>query len=369
MTTTFDDLSARIIDDDSKAAAENIPEFIVSADSHVDEPVDLWYGLPEDGLAEIPQRIPFPPGTRPEGGADPKIRIEHMDLDGMSAEVLYPTAALKLFEFGPEVQEAAFPIYNDWVAEYCKTAPKRLFAVPCLAVYDIDKAVKELQRCHDMGLKGGLVWQVPHPDLPILSDHYEKLWSAAEELGAVINFHILTGYNYKKGLGGGINYEKGIDGKSALERMRGSVNIKTTDAITTLFELIFSGVFERHPKLRVDLVEAEIGWMPFVLQQWDYYYARNFRPGGAHGEYAISRKPSEIFNDHVYATFMDDVVGSQLLNIWGERNCMWSSDYPHGNMTWPNSRAFLARQIGDLPAEKQARLLSENVVELYGLDV
>ena len=255
------------------------------------------------------------------------------------------------------------------MAEYCKTAPKRLFAVPCLAVFDIDLAVRELQRCHDMGLKGGLVWQVPHPDLPILSDHYEKLWSAAEELGTVINFHILTGYNYKKGLGGGINYKKGIDGKSALERMRGSVNIKTADAITTLFELIFSGVFERHPKLRVDLVEAEIGWMPFVLQQWDYYYGRNFRPGGAHGEYAISRLPSEVFNDHVYATFMDDVVGSQLLNKWGERNCMWSSDYPHGNMTWPNSRAFLARQIGDLPSEKQARLLSENVVELYGLDV
>jgi predicted TIM-barrel fold metal-dependent hydrolase len=369
MSSTLEDYSARTITDDMKAAADSIPEFIVSADSHVDEPVDLWHGLPKDIRAEIPERIPFPEGTRPAGGADPAIRVEHMDLDGMSAEVLYPTAALKLFELGQKAQEAAFPIYNDWVAEYCKTSPKRLFAVPCIATYDIDHAVKELQRCHELGLKGGLVWQVPHPDLPIISGHYEKLWSAAEELGSVINFHILTGYNYKKGEGGGINYQAGGDKKSATERMRGSVNIKTADAVTTLFELIFSGVFERHPKLKVELVESEIGWMPFVLQQWDYYYNRNFRPGGAHGEYNITRLPSEIFDDHVYATFMDDLVGAQLLAKWGERNCMWSSDYPHGNMTWPNSRAFLAKQIGDLPRDKQERLLSKNVVELYGLDV
>jgi predicted TIM-barrel fold metal-dependent hydrolase len=368
MTTTLEDMSARTISDDLKAAADAIPSFLVSADSHVDEPLDLWDGLPAAIREQIPERLPFKEGTRPKGGADPAIRIEHMDLDGLSAEVLYPTAALKLFEFGPDVQEAAFPIYNDWVAEYCKTAPKRLFAVPCLSVYDIDVAIKELQRCAGMGLKGGLVWQVPDPKLPILSDHYEKLWSAAEEMGAVINFHILTGYNYKKGLGGP-NYKKDSDDKSGLERMRGSVNIKTADAITTLFELIFSGIFERHPKLRVELVESEIGWIPFLLQQWDYYYHRNFRPGGANSEYAFSRPPSEIFNDHVYATFMDDSVGALSLKVWGERNCMWSSDYPHGNMTWPNSRAFLAKQISDLPSDRQKRLLSENVVELYGLDV
>lgn len=366
MTTTLDDMSARTIDAEYIAAADKIPSFIVSADSHVDEPLDLWDGLPGDIRAQIPNRQPFEEGTRPKGGLDPKIRIEHMDLDGVAAEVLYPTAALKLFEFGADVQEAAFPIYNDWVAEYCRHAPKRLFAIPCLAVYDIDKAIKELQRCADMGLKGGLIWQVPDPKLPILSDHYEKLWSAAEELGAVINFHILTGHNYNKGLAVS---NKDSRERSGLERMRGSVNIKTADAVTTLFELIFSGVFERHPKLRVELVESEIGWIPFILQQWDYYYQRNSRPGGAHMDYAISRLPSEVFNDHFYATFMDDVVGALSLSVWGERNCMWSSDYPHSNMTWPNSRAFLARQVGDLPSDRQTRLLSANVVELYGLDI
>jgi predicted TIM-barrel fold metal-dependent hydrolase len=64
---------------------------------------------------------------------------------------------------------------------------------------------------------------------------------------------------------------------------------------------------------------------------------------------------------------MDDFAGSQALKFWGDRNCMWSSDYPHANMTWPNSRAFLAKQIGDLDMERQKRLTSQNVIDLYGL--
>ncbi len=175
MATTLENMSARYADDDMKAAADKIPSLLISADSHVDEPIDLWDGLPADLLEHIPIRKPFPEGTRPAGGLDPKIRIEHMDLDGVAAEILYPTAGLRLFDLPKDAQEAAFRIYNDWIAEYCETSPKRLFAVPCICVYDIDNAVAELQRCHEMGLKGGLIWQVPDPKLPLTSDHYEKL--------------------------------------------------------------------------------------------------------------------------------------------------------------------------------------------------
>ncbi|MEE8516295.1 MAG: hypothetical protein V3T02_06630, partial [Alphaproteobacteria bacterium] len=160
MSTVLENMSARTIDQESKSATGKIPSFIISADSHVDEPLDLWDDLPAKIRDQIPARKPFAADTRPAGGEDPKIRIEHMDLDGIAAEILYPTAALKLFEFGQDVQEAVFPVYNDWVADYCKTSPKRLFAIPCLAVYDIDAAIREMQRCHDMAMIGGLVWQV-----------------------------------------------------------------------------------------------------------------------------------------------------------------------------------------------------------------
>jgi predicted TIM-barrel fold metal-dependent hydrolase len=292
--------------------------------------------------------------SRPKGGTDPLVRVKDMDLDGVAAEVLYPTFTLGLFSAEPEIQEAAFRCYNDWLANYCKQSPKRLFGIPCLAVYDIDKAIKEMHRCNDMGLLGGLVWQVPDPKLPLTTDHYERLWAAAAELGLPINFHILTGFNYKR------------ESLKGMEKVRGSVNIKTGDAVTSIFDLIWSGTFERHPKLKVEIVESEIGFMPFYIQQWDYYYKRNVKHGGAE-DFLINRLPSEIFNEHVYATFMDDYVGGQALKYWGDKNIMWSSDYPHPNMTWPNSRAFLARQIGDLDPARQKRVLSQNVIDLYKL--
>jgi predicted TIM-barrel fold metal-dependent hydrolase len=351
-------MSARTVEEKFKGNIDNIPKFLFSGDSHVDEPVDLWASLPKDQQDALPKLVNWDPAKRPAGGLDPKIRLEHMDLDGVAGEILYPTMGLRAFAAPQKAQENAFRLYNDWLADYCKTSPKRLFGVPCLSVYDIDVAVKELQRCHDMGLVGGLVWQVPEPSLPFKSDHYEKLWAAASELGAPINFHILSGFSYNRFM----------PQAQGMEVVRGSVNIKTADAVTTVFDLIWSGVFERHPKLKLELVESEIGWLPFVLQQWDYYYGRFTKVGqSAMQKFEITRKPSEIFNEHFYATFMDDFVGAHMLKIWGEKNCLWSSDYPHANMTWPNSRAFLAKQLGDMEPSRIKRFTSQNAIDLYQL--
>ena len=357
MAISLDDMSGRYVTDEMKKAGEKVTHRIISSDSHVDEPPDLWKELPKEIQEELPTPTAYATDERPAGGLDPKARIVDMDLDGITCEVLYPTAILRVFHRPQAVQEAAFRVYNDWIADYCKTAPGRLFAVPCLPAYDIDMAVKEMHRCADMGLLGGLIWQVPHPDFPLHSDHYEKLWAAAAELGKPIHFHILTGFNY-------FRFKR-----AAFDKVRGSVNWKTSDIYNTVYDIIFSGVFERHPKLKSVIVEGEIGWAPFILQQWDYYYRRNTKPGRPNTDFMITRLPSEIFNEHVYLTFMDDAVGCQALRSWGQKNCMWSSDYPHPNMTWPNSRAFIARQLGDLDDETQTRVLAQNCIELYGLDI
>jgi predicted TIM-barrel fold metal-dependent hydrolase len=357
MATKIEQMSSRTIAKDFAQHAPAIPSLLVSADAHVDEPLDLWDSLPADVRAQLP-KLGRPSDKRPQGGLNPKIRLDHMDQDGVAADVLYPTAALRAFALPREIQEPAFRLYNDWLADYCKTNPKRLFGVPCICTYDIDAAVKELQRCADMGLLGGLIWQMPDPKLPFNSLHYEKLWAAAAELGKPINLHILSGFSYFKD-------RAKLAGN---EIVRGAVNTRIGEILGAVFDFIWYGAFDRHPKLKIEIVEAEIGWVPFALQQWDYYYNRFSKEGqSAKQEFTISRPPSEIFNEHFYLTFMDDVVGTHALNIWGEKNCMWSSDYPHANMTWPNSKAFIARQIGKLPMETQKRLTSQNVIDLYGL--
>jgi predicted TIM-barrel fold metal-dependent hydrolase len=147
-------------------------ERIVSADSRIIEPVDLW----EKNLTpSLKTKYPkFPPRNSPgekPGGWDPKSRLGEMEVDGVSAEVLYPTFGLRLFALeDADVQEACFQIANDWLIEYCKVAPGRLVGIPMISLYNIPNAIKELERCKKAGLVGSLIWQVPPEHLSFTSD-------------------------------------------------------------------------------------------------------------------------------------------------------------------------------------------------------
>ena len=81
-----------------------------------------------------------------------------------------------------KLQEVCFRAYNDWLIEYCNASPKRLIGIAAISVYDIDAAVKELERCAKAGIKGSIIWQAPHPDLPFHSEHYNKFWAASQDL-------------------------------------------------------------------------------------------------------------------------------------------------------------------------------------------
>jgi len=114
-------------------------EKIISADSHTMEPEDLWLkNLPSSLKSKYPN---FPKRNSPgekAGGWDPRARISEMEVDGVAAEVLYPTRGLRLFALeDAELQEACFQIANDWLIEYCKAAPGRLVGIPMISLYNI----------------------------------------------------------------------------------------------------------------------------------------------------------------------------------------------------------------------------------------
>ncbi len=342
------------------AAAQATAEILVSSDSHIIEPVDLWTSrLP----AKFKDNAPYYPEERDAsmdkpGGHDPNERLKEMVTDGVSAEVLYPTLGLKTFALeDPALQEATFQVYNDWIAEYCQVSLDRLVGVPMISMYNIDNAVKELERCAKLGLKGALIWQSPHPDLPFTSEHYDPFWAAAQDLEMPVSIHILTGFNYS------IN----LLHRTGLDVYRTSVNEKLNEAMNTLFYIVFSGVLERFPKLKIVLVENEIGWIPFVVSQWDKYYQRpNQRKKMP---LTLSMLPSEYMDRQVFATFFNDPPGGYMLGYWGEDNCMWSNDYPHPNSTWPHSREVIARDLSHLSPEARAKIVRETVVKLYGLKI
>ena len=325
-------------------------EILISSDSHVMESPELWArDLPASFWPDAGRSFQGQPG-----GHDPKARLREMAEDGVSAEVLYPTLGLKLFGLDDaDVQERAMRTYNDWLIDYCQEDNERLVGIACIAAYDVTNAVAELERGHAEGLGGCLVWQAPHPDMPFTSERYDPLWAAAQALKMPVSMHILTGHNYSRQLG----ITKGID------HYRGSVNLKLLTVTDALMDLIFSGVMERFPELKFVVVENEVGWLPFVLSQWDYYFHR-FRESNP---LPIERQPSDYFYRQVYATFFRDPTSAHLFDWRGADNCMWSNDYPHPNSTWPHSREVIARNLGHLPAETKAKLLRTTVQSLYGL--
>ena len=333
-------------------------DLIVSADSHVMEPVDLWKKrVPEKYREAAPLFPPHKLGEgfqQREGGHDPQARIKEMEVDGLSAEVLYPTLALGMFsQTDAGLQEACFRAYNDWLAEYCSVSRDRLIGIAAISAYDIGHAVSELERCRKNGLRGALVWQAPHADLPVTSDHYERLWAAAQALEAPVSMHILTGHSYHS------------RERKEREHYRGSVNLKLLDAINAIYDFIFYGALERYPKLKIVTVENEAGWLPFIVQQWDYYY-RRFRETK---RVPMTKLPSEYVRGQVFSCFFNDAVCGHNLAWWGEDNVMWSNDYPHWNSTWPNSLKVIRRDLGHLSAETQRKVLAGNVCRLYGLDI
>jgi predicted TIM-barrel fold metal-dependent hydrolase len=333
---------------------------LISADSHVTEDPQLWVrGLParfKDRAPVFPERVARAGFEAKEGGWDPRARVGEMSVDGVIAEVLYPSLTMDLFGLtDPELQEACFRVYNDWIMEYCRVAPDRLAGLGCISTFDIDHAVLELQRCKQGGLRGVVVWQTPPDELAFSTDHYERLWSVAEETELPVSMHILTGARF--------TFPRPAPSRVAHQFFRGAVNTKLLDASNAVSDLIAGGALERHPRLKFVLVENEISWLPFYLNQYDKYWARGFLQS------SMTMPPSAYFERQFYATFFNDAPSRWILSEWGTDNCMWSNDFPHPNSTWPNSRKIIERDLGHLPEQTRAKLVRENVVGLYKLPV
>ena len=116
--------------------------------------------------------------------------------------------------------------------------------------------------------------------------------------------------------------------------------------------LIFGGVFERHPKLKVVCVEADAGWVPHYMYRMDHAYNRhrNWLPAGT-----LSKLPSEYFRENIYTTFQDDWVAFQMPDMMNWQRLMWANDFPHSDSTWPWSQEMLAAHSADSAPSNAAR--------------
>lgn len=281
------------------------------------------------------------------GGHDPAARLADLDLDGVQAEVIYGGGPLATEDH--ELFIASHYAYNDWLADFCSYAPDRMLGVACIPFDSVESAVAEVYRTREKGLRSTLISAQP-PEGHLFDAAWEPLWHALVETGMPAGLHVGFGFKRKHRFDGGPAFMT-------------DVMMTKMEMAGPLADLIFGGVLQRHPELRVISVEAYIGWLPFVAEYIDHAY----RTHRYWNDLGLEEMPSHYLRRQVYATFIEDPVGLRERHAFGVGNIMFSTDYPHGESTFPNSRAFVEKHFADVPADETRRIVYENCAGLYGI--
>jgi predicted TIM-barrel fold metal-dependent hydrolase len=354
-------------------------ERLISADSHVNEPAEMFGQRIPAALRERAPRVEeidgvpslLIEGMRPRklprgrealsgealeraqaGGWDPSLRMRDQDRDGVSGEVVFPTLGLQACFSSPDpaLQMALARAYNDWVAEVFGPHPQRFAAAAVVPMADIDAAIEEADRAAKLGLRS-LFLPIQMPAKPYNHPDYDRFWAVAEGLGLPLTFHSGTGHEprIERGPGGAvINY---ILGSQA-------------DGAHLICYLTMSGVLERFPTLQVVTVETGSAWLAWVVTTMDEIYEK-------HQMWAtpkLALKPSEYVKRQAHVTFQNDPVGVANRRFTGVESLVWGSDYPHPEGTWPCSRESLAQQLAGVPADERAAMVGGTAARLFGFD-
>jgi predicted TIM-barrel fold metal-dependent hydrolase len=292
------------------------------------------------------------------GGWDPAQRLKDMDRDGVAGDVLYTTLGFRMFWIRDAgFQRACFQVYNDWLAEFCSHAPKRLKGLALISLYEPKEAAKDLAECKKKGLSGAIIWASPPEELPFYDEVYDSFWAAAQELGMPLSLHEFAGFQW-------------VDWDSSPKKRTVAMGINSHEVERTFSTLILSGVLERFPGLKVVSAELNCGWLPYFLRRIDERFkARGVRAHGSPFPTKLTMTPSEYFRRQLYATFIDDTFGIAHRNDIGVGNMLWSSDFPHSATFWPHSQEKIADDFRDVGEKDRAKILCRNTAELYDFEI
>ncbi len=358
---------------------------VISSDSHVVEPPDLWVSRIESRFRDRAPRLVSnekedywqcegaPPRqvggmgvagkpsdqVRREGrfdkdvprsGWDPKARVEPIAADGVKAEVLYPTVGLGVYQTADrELRLASLMAYNDWIADFCSAFPNRYKGIAMLDIEDPAWSAQELRRTRKKGLVGGMISMSSEEEEEYPKPQYEPFWAAAQETDSPISLHIVTA---KRPV---TRYTPGMGATADVHVRR------------CLAGMIAGGLFQRFPTLKVVSAENDIGWVPYFMERSDYIAERRQHQSW----FTASRTalPSDQIRQHVHFTFMRDRCWVPLRETIGIDRIMWASDYPHLDSTWPKSREAIEGILKGVPEAESRKVVGENAAKLYGFDI
>lgn len=355
---------------------------LISADSHVNEPPDLWIDrVPAamkdraprmerfaEGDAWVIEGVKDPinfgmnacAGLDPEdmkgwvrfddirrGGYDPAARVQEMERDGVDAEVVYPTPRLSgaiVANQDPDYHVTMIRAYNDWLSDYVAHAPERFGGLAILPNRGVDGAVAELRRVAGRpGIRGAMIGCWPNGTLSLQPED-DKVFAAMVELGLPLSIHVSL-----------------TQSMPAAHKAKLPGYGRFFDAPNRMIELIFNGVFDRFPELDIVFAEVDFGWVPYVKEQIDNNYQRL----DAVSAFGLQALPSEYIARHFHYGYMTDTFGLRNLDDVGVERVLWSNDYPHISADWPHSWRVIQASMSGIPEAQRHLILAGNAQRLY----
>ena len=332
------------------------------------EEFDAWAAAYENPFSDL---------VRPDSDRNwnSERRLKELESDGIVAEVIFPNTIPPFFEgssllLRPPAKEdfdrrwAGLKAHNRWLADFCADTPGRRAGIAQIFMNDVDVAVEEIKWAHGAGLFGGVLVPGIPPDSglpPMNAPEYEPIWQVCADLDMPVNNHAGSA---------GPDYGPYASSTAVL------IFEMAWFSHRMFWTMVFGGVFDRHPNLKLALTEQSSGWVPAVLKMMDHYYMRFLTPGTAEshfgGEMAktLSMKPSEYWSRQCFAgaSFFRPVECALRYDI-GVDNIMWGQDYPHTEGTYPYTREALRNVYAELDSEEVAKMVGGNAARVYGFDL
>jgi predicted TIM-barrel fold metal-dependent hydrolase len=378
---------------------------IVDADAHIDPPYSMWADyLPAHlkTLAPIIEEgdecdfIVFEGNRRPvrminnqagrtgkdfkmvgklseqRAAWDPAQRLADMDADGIDTSILFGGGPLGTFN--SELYIASYEAYSRWVMDFCSADRRRLQPIGYVPMRDIDETIEQVKRLAKMGFRAINIPAFPqNPDgwsttsgVKALKEgqisaltgdprgarqysqpQFDPLWSTICDLGLATTFHL------------GARVPRFGEKQFFLADMPMS-KLSMAEPIGIM---IFSGVFQRFPDLRIASVESGVGWFAFFAEYMD----RTWEKQRYWTESPLTEKPSFYMARQVFGSFIQDRAGVLSRELPGAHNIMWSSDYPHSETTFPHSRSVITRDFEGIPERDTRDIICNRARTFYGL--
>ena len=284
----------------------------------------------------------------------PELRLKDMEMDGVDAEVLYGILGVGMRFDDPELTRYVYNVYYEWAAEFCNTNPGRWAALAPLASHDPQAAAADLRTAAKLGLKGA-DFAVSIAVKPLYQQEWDVLWEAASECAMPVSFHFTVGMRPS------IRQPDPED----LAANKGKLSL-VSDACSQLegalhlTSIIYSGACERYPNFKWVLGESGVTWVPFLLARMDAH-----RQDERH-EVDLPMLPSEYWRRQGHSTYQTDSILADMVDLVGEDNAIWGSDYPHPDGVWPDSQSTIQQDLGRLDERRRQKIICENAGKLYG---